>query len=137
MGLTVLTGQPALGSLVADRRLYENANGVPVEDGDPGAAYLLATPGEVLPPATVKRLGLRLDAESRVRWGAEAATAAPAAPAAETASLVALPGGWYQCRESDGTLRSENGEPMKVRGKAAALVHFGLREAGPSEEHDP
>lgn len=41
-----------------DRRLYVNAKGKVVEEGDPSAAFLLAAPGHVLTDEEARRYGL-------------------------------------------------------------------------------
>lgn len=74
--------------LVADRRLYltregGNVDGQPgprmVEDGDPAAAFLLATPGWVIPAEDVSRLGLELVDGRIEQRRAKPVVAAPAA----------------------------------------------------------
>ena len=48
-----------MASIIADRRLYlDAAKERAVEDGDPSAAYLLATPGTEVGAEEAKRLGL-------------------------------------------------------------------------------
>lgn len=78
--------------LVADRRLYltkdgGNVDAAPgqrvVEEGDPAAAYLLATPGWVIPSEDVTRLGLELVDGRIVQRPAKPAAAAQAPAAGE------------------------------------------------------
>jgi hypothetical protein len=45
--------------MIADRRLYLDAEGRLVEDGDPRAASLLVAPGQELPDAEAERLGVK------------------------------------------------------------------------------
>jgi hypothetical protein len=59
MALEIRRPTAAPAGLVADRRLYLTRDGEHVvEDGDPTAAFLLATPDTVIPSDDVARLGL-------------------------------------------------------------------------------
>lgn len=64
----VSTGTVREGDLIADRRLYLNGAGVPVEAEDPERAFLLASAGSVIPKEQVEKLGLREEA-GRIAWG--------------------------------------------------------------------
>jgi hypothetical protein len=74
------------GGLVADRRLYETAEGRPAEEGDPAAAFLVACgPGDVIEPRVATRLGLVVE-EGRLTWPGEKGRPAPAPPVEEPAA---------------------------------------------------
>lgn len=61
MALEIRRPRPAVVGLVADRRLYLTRDeSKMVEHGSPDAAFLLATPGTVVPADLVDRLGLAL-----------------------------------------------------------------------------
>ena len=69
--------------IVADRRLWLTADKARVvEDGDPAAAFLLASPGTEIPVAEAERLGLAVDGGRVVLPGAEKAKGGEAAEAA-------------------------------------------------------
>ena len=52
----------AQDTVIADRRLYQAADGTLVEAGDPRAASLYATPGQEIPRAEAERLGYQAQA---------------------------------------------------------------------------
>jgi len=68
------------GSIRADRRLYltKDLSRV-VEEGDPGAAFLLANRGHPIHPDDAARLGLRVEGE-RIVWDAPPAVEEAPAP---------------------------------------------------------
>jgi hypothetical protein len=57
------------GDLIADRRLFLTAGHKVVEEGDPEAAFLLASPGSTIPAAEVARLGLELKGKEITQKG--------------------------------------------------------------------
>lgn len=58
--------------IVADRRLWLTTDKARVvEDGDPAAAFLLASPGTEIPVAEVERLGLAVEGGKVVITGAK------------------------------------------------------------------
>lgn len=66
---------PPPAAVHADRRLYLTADrGHVVEEGDPGAAFLLAGAGSEIPASEMARLGLRVEAARVVIMGAAAST---------------------------------------------------------------
>lgn len=76
MGLTINRGQAPRG-MFSDRRLYLSADKATVlEEGDSGAAYLLASEGAEISAADVGRLGLSM-VDGRVVQGAVEAEAEP------------------------------------------------------------
>lgn len=59
MALEIIKAITVAAGIVADRRLYLTADRASVvEDGDPAAASLLATPGWVIPVEECERLGI-------------------------------------------------------------------------------
>lgn len=59
--IAIPKGQAMAGSMVADRRLWLSADRANVlEEGDPGAALLLAGEGSEIAPDEAARLGLEL-----------------------------------------------------------------------------
>lgn len=67
MALEIRRPKPHEVGLVADRRLYLTKDeSRAVEDGSPDAAFLLATPGSVIPADLCVRLGLEL-ADGKIR----------------------------------------------------------------------
>lgn len=65
MGLVLnwTSPEPPAGKWVSDRRLWLDANGAVVEDGDPAAAFLLVTKGGTLPLNVAKSHGLVTEPE--------------------------------------------------------------------------
>lgn len=60
------------GGYVADRKLYLNADrSEVVEENDPAAAYLYATPGQVVEPAEAEKYGLHGARKADVKAGAD------------------------------------------------------------------
>lgn len=63
-----------MAKYVTDKRLWLTADRERVvEDGDPAAAFLLASPGKELDEATVKRYGLGPPADKAVKGAANKA----------------------------------------------------------------
>lgn len=63
-----------MAKYVTDRRLWLSADkSKVVEDGDPEAAFLLASAGKELDEATVKRYGLKPPADKQVERSANKA----------------------------------------------------------------
>lgn len=61
MALEIRKAEAAAVGIIADRRLYLTADKARVvEDGDPSAAFLFATPGVVIPAAEATALGLEV-----------------------------------------------------------------------------
>lgn len=58
MGLTISTTDDAGPTVTAERKLWLDADGCLVEDGDPRAAVLYCVPGDEIPRAEAERLGL-------------------------------------------------------------------------------
>lgn len=79
---TVSTSSERKGDLVADRRLYLDKDGMPVEAGDTARAELLVAAGLPIPQETVERLGLRME-QGRLAWGAPPPEEKPAVAAQE------------------------------------------------------
>lgn len=68
-GETVVSiGTVREGDLVADRRVYLDSDGKPVESSDPSRAFLLAGEGGVIPKEQAVSLGLRVE-QGRLAWG--------------------------------------------------------------------
>jgi hypothetical protein len=64
MSLRIDRGGKPVSGYVADRRLYLVADkSRVVEEGHPDAAFLLCSPGKVVPEAEAKRLGLLKEPE--------------------------------------------------------------------------
>lgn len=77
MALKIIREKPAVGELLADRRLFLTADkSRVVEEGDAGAAYLFATPGSPITQEDIDRYGLSLTGGPN----AEAAQAAEPSP---------------------------------------------------------
>lgn len=61
MALSIIRAAEQPGGLLADRRLYLSADGRVVDHGDPSAAILLAAgPGDEIPTAKARDLGLSI-----------------------------------------------------------------------------
>lgn len=73
-GLEIHRGDAAPGGgLAADRRLCVTADrSRVVEPNSPDAAYLFATPGQMVSAEDVARYGLVQDPDGRLQWGAAA-----------------------------------------------------------------
>lgn len=91
MTLEIRRPKATPAGLVADRRLYltsesgyvgAQAGQVVVEDGDPRAAFLFATPGVVIPADEVARLRLEV-VQGRITQRVDAPASADPAPAAD------------------------------------------------------
>jgi hypothetical protein len=117
--------------MLADRRICRTADGKPCEADDPRAAWLVVGgPGQTIPPQLAKQLGLRMDG-NRVTWGDEPMEE-PEAAEEEIVEDTGLPdgyemehhgAGYYTLVTPDGVLM-EDDEPVRVRGKQAAIEHF-------------
>lgn len=102
-------------------RLTHDAHGRITWPGCSSLPALEEEPGALAAPAADEGL------EEGAPEGTGASTSTPPAqdPPAAGGALVALPGGWYQWKATNGSLRlDEAGQPIKVRGKAAALEYF-------------
>ena len=70
MSLTINTLKDAADAggvrVVVDRRLWLNADGVAVEDGDPAAAILLCAPGKSILRSVLKAAGVKIDGKNGV-----------------------------------------------------------------------
>jgi hypothetical protein len=65
---TVSNSAERQGDLIADRRLYLNAAGQPVEAGDASRTELLAAAGTPIRKERAEKLGLRME-QGRLAWG--------------------------------------------------------------------
>lgn len=85
---TVSTGSLREGDLLADRRLYLDGAGLPVEADNAQRAELLAAAGTIIPKERAEKFGMR-SVEGRVVWGVEAEKAEKSAEAAQEAQETA------------------------------------------------
>lgn len=62
MALTIQENKSAATKdcVIADRKLWLNAEGQVVEDGDPAARSLFCTPGQQIPKDRAKEVGLKV-----------------------------------------------------------------------------
>jgi hypothetical protein len=65
---TVSNSAERQGDLIADRRLYLDAAGQPVEAGDASRTELLAAAGTPIRKERAEKLGLRME-QGRLAWG--------------------------------------------------------------------
>ena len=69
MALSIIRAEPAPGGIIADRRLFLSAGRERVlEETATDIAYLLASPGTLIPAADVARHGLRVG-DGRIEYG--------------------------------------------------------------------
>jgi hypothetical protein len=93
MALEIRKAEAAPVGVIADRRLYLNADKSRiVEDGDPTAAFLLATPGTTIPAADVAALGLEV-VDGKVQHRSASATDDTPPPKADDTKKAAEPKG--------------------------------------------
>ena len=91
MGLEIIKGRDPIhetGKVLIDRKLWLDAEGNVVEDGDPTAATLLASEGKRLPIAEAKRHGLVGEDGKLIE---PKSTPEPAAPAEKAAPKPRTP----------------------------------------------